>query len=154
MPDLMTPEGVLEHWEGHRRLTLRVLEAFPEGELFTYAPTLPMRPFASMVAEIINVEKVLVKALVTGEWRFERAQEFSSKSALLEACHAVREETRARWREVRPEHLLRAGSIPLPKPLSPLEDFFYMIDNEIHHRGQGYVYLRLLGIEPPAFFER
>ena len=30
----------------------------------------------------------------------------------------------------------------------------YWIDNEIHHRGQGYVYLRALGIEPPAFWER
>lgn len=25
---------------------------------------------------------------------------------------------------------------------------FYVIDNEIHHRGQGYVYL-VLGVEPP-----
>jgi len=30
----------------------------------------------------------------------------------------------------------------------------YWIDNEIHHRGQGYVYLRSLGIEPPAFWDR
>ena len=30
----------------------------------------------------------------------------------------------------------------------------YWIDNEIHHRGQGYVYLRALGIEPPPFWER
>ncbi len=30
----------------------------------------------------------------------------------------------------------------------------YVIDNEIHHRGQGYVYLRALGIEPPAFYDR
>jgi uncharacterized damage-inducible protein DinB len=30
----------------------------------------------------------------------------------------------------------------------------YVIDNEIHHRGQGYVYLRALGISPPAFYER
>jgi uncharacterized damage-inducible protein DinB len=30
----------------------------------------------------------------------------------------------------------------------------YVIDNEIHHRGQGYVYLRELGIEPPPFWER
>jgi uncharacterized damage-inducible protein DinB len=28
------------------------------------------------------------------------------------------------------------------------------IDNEIHHRGQGYVYLRALGIEPPGFYDR
>ncbi|MGZ5248500.1 MAG: DinB family protein [Flavitalea sp.] len=31
---------------------------------------------------------------------------------------------------------------------------FYFIDNEIHHRGQGYVYLRSLGIEPPFFWDR
>jgi uncharacterized damage-inducible protein DinB len=31
---------------------------------------------------------------------------------------------------------------------------FYWIDNENHHRGQGYVYLRSLGIEPPAFWDR
>ena len=31
---------------------------------------------------------------------------------------------------------------------------FYFIDNEIHHRGQGYVYLRALGIQPPFFWER
>jgi uncharacterized damage-inducible protein DinB len=30
----------------------------------------------------------------------------------------------------------------------------YAIDNEIHHRGQGYVYLRALGIVPPPFWER
>ena len=31
---------------------------------------------------------------------------------------------------------------------------FYLIDNEIHHRGQGSVYLRSLGIEPPFFYAR
>jgi uncharacterized damage-inducible protein DinB len=31
---------------------------------------------------------------------------------------------------------------------------FYIIDNEIHHRGQGYVYLRALGVEPPPFNDR
>jgi uncharacterized damage-inducible protein DinB len=30
----------------------------------------------------------------------------------------------------------------------------YIVDNEIHHRGQGYVYLRALGIEPPPFWQR
>ena len=30
----------------------------------------------------------------------------------------------------------------------------YVIDNEVHHRGQGYVYLRALKMEPPAFYDR
>ncbi|MGH7555376.1 MAG: DinB family protein [Longimicrobiales bacterium] len=30
----------------------------------------------------------------------------------------------------------------------------YAIDNEIHRRGQGYVYLRAQDIEPPPFYDR
>ena len=44
----------------------------------------------------------------------------------------------------------------LPSPPSQIANglLFYVIDNEIHHRGQGYVYLRALGIEPPLFYDR
>lgn len=35
-----------------------------------------------------------------------------------------------------------------------IQNILYFIDNEIHHRGQGYVYLRSLNIEPPFFWER
>ena len=34
------------------------------------------------------------------------------------------------------------------------ESLEVMLRHEIHHRGQGYVYLRALGIEPPPFWER
>ena len=38
---------------------------------------------------------------------------------------------------------------------APMHDLIlYVIDNEIHHRGQGYVYLRALAIEPPPFYDR
>ncbi len=57
------------------------------------------------------------------------------------------------------------GPIPPPRFQETLTAFgqytgalhdliLYVIDNEIHHRGQGYVYLRALGIEPPAFYDR
>jgi len=38
--------------------------------------------------------------------------------------------------------------------MSGIATIQYAVDNEIHHRGQGYVYLRALGIEPPHFWER
>jgi uncharacterized damage-inducible protein DinB len=34
------------------------------------------------------------------------------------------------------------------------QNMVYFLDNEIHHRAQGYVYLRSLGIEPPMFWDR
>ena len=36
----------------------------------------------------------------------------------------------------------------------PYDWLVYCIENEIHHRGQGYVYLRQLGVDPPHFWER
>ena len=39
-------------------------------------------------------------------------------------------------------------------PQSHFERLLYTLENEIHHRGQAYVYLRMLGIEPPPFYER
>ena len=41
---VITPEALLEHWEGHRRLTRRVIEAFPEDQLFSFSVG-SMRPF-------------------------------------------------------------------------------------------------------------
>jgi uncharacterized damage-inducible protein DinB len=33
----MTSEQLLEHWQGHRNLTRRVIEAFPEKDLFEFS---------------------------------------------------------------------------------------------------------------------
>jgi len=43
-------------------------------------------------------------------------------------------------------------SSPTAGPIMTSKQF--LRDNEIHHRGQGYVYLRSLGTEPPPFWER
>ena len=33
----LSPAALLEHWQGHRRLTRRVIEAFPEDQLFSFS---------------------------------------------------------------------------------------------------------------------
>ena len=38
-------DALLDHWQGHRRVTRRVIEAFPEDALFNYSIG-GMRPFA------------------------------------------------------------------------------------------------------------
>jgi hypothetical protein len=47
-----------------------------------------------------------------------------------------------------------AGSAFGPWETPGLNAILYAIDNEIHHRGQGYVYLRAPGLEPPPFWKR
>ena len=68
----------------------------------------------------------------------------------------VREETRRLWPAISFATLSMVR--PTPFPGHPegraIEWLTYDLENEIHHRGQGYVYLRLSGNEPPAFYVR
>jgi uncharacterized damage-inducible protein DinB len=41
----MTTDQLLKDWQGHRNLTRRVIDAFPEKELFEFSVG-GMRPFA------------------------------------------------------------------------------------------------------------
>ncbi|MBE3590397.1 MAG: damage-inducible protein DinB, partial [Firmicutes bacterium] len=51
---LLHPGSLLEVLDGHRRLTVRTIEAFPEDKLFHYRPVEPLRPFAEMIKEILD----------------------------------------------------------------------------------------------------
>lgn len=48
---VITPAQFLEHYQGHRRLTRKLIEAFPEKEFFTHSIG-GMRPFSEMVKEL------------------------------------------------------------------------------------------------------
>lgn len=157
MTSLLDPGALLDILEGNRRLTLRTIEAFPERELFAYRPVEPLRPFAEMVREILDLEAGYVRGIATGEWVHEPTCEgVTTKADLLAACARVRERTRELWPRLTVERLLTVEPDPFwgGPPQSHFERLVYALENEIHHRGQGYVYLRLLGIEPPAFYER
>ncbi|HEY4653145.1 MAG TPA: hypothetical protein VIH22_01455 [Cyclobacteriaceae bacterium] len=43
----ITTDALLEHWQGHRRVTRRVIEAFPDDRLFAYSVG-GVRPFSEL----------------------------------------------------------------------------------------------------------
>lgn len=158
MTTFITPEALLEHWQGHQRLTRRTIEAFPEDQLFSFTPTPPMRSFGGMVLELIRMVEPTLQGLLSGEWvtpdwsGMER-QSFS-KAELLDMWDTTGQLLREQWQRIRVErfHAVEAAFGLPPQPNWNL--VLYLIDNEVHHRAQGYIYLRLLRIEPPAFYER
>jgi uncharacterized damage-inducible protein DinB len=150
----LTPEEFLAHWQGHRRLTRRVLEAFPEDQLHTFSIG-GMRPFAALAAELLLIGAPLVRGVVTGEWA----------ETDWSAAPPPRDELLRQWDEQTKEIDALFPRIPAQRwheqikafgqyELRGVDHFLYAVDNEIHHRAQGYVYLRALGIEPPAFYDR
>lgn len=151
---VLTPKELLAHWQGHRRVTRRVIEAFPEDKLFTYSIG-GMRSFGALVLEMIAMAGPGMKGIVTKQWSaYSEPEAPATKQELLQVWDRITDEINTQW------PLIPAGRFQeVEAAFGQWEGtihstLFYFIDNEIHHRGQGYVYLRSLGIEPPAFWDR
>jgi len=65
---IFTPQALLEHWQGHRRITRRMIEAFPEDKLF-YHSIGGMRPFAELVYEFLGMTVPGITGIATGKWQ-------------------------------------------------------------------------------------
>lgn len=153
--NVITPTELLEHWQGHRSLTRRVIEAFPEKELFEYSIG-GMRSFAAMAQELLAIAAPGMKQVATGqiEELNEEIEAATTKERILALWDQSTEEINMYWAQV-PEERFRERILTFGKYDNVVWcTILYFIDNEIHHRGQGYVYLRALGIEPPAFWDR
>ncbi|GHC58564.1 DinB family protein [Ulvibacter litoralis] len=153
---MLSPEQLVAHWQGHRNLTRRVIEAFPEKEFFTFSIG-GMRPFSIMVMELLGIAAPGLCEIATGKPATideEHPAVDLTKSQILELWDKTTEDINLYW-EMLPierfqETILAFGQYEG----TVISSILYFVDNEIHHRGQGYVYLRSLGIEPPAFWER
>lgn len=149
----LTPAALLAHWQGHRKLTRRVIEAFPDEQFRTFSIG-GMRPFLAMASEMVNMAAPMVQGVLTNEWKRYVEAELTSKADVLHHW----DETTTLMNDLWPR-------IPAARFQDTIKAFgqyegracdlvMYVIDNEVHHRAQGYVYLRALGIEPPPFYER
>lgn len=149
----ITAEALLEHWQGHRRLTRRVIEAFPEEQLFRFSIG-SMRPFGAMALELISIAEPMIRGIVTGEWNELVHDDKRPKEEILRLWDEGTSKINALWPQI-PAERFQETMTAFGKYPGRVHDLVpYAIDNEIHHRGQGYVYLRGLGIEPPPFHER
>lgn len=151
--NVLTAEDLLKHWQGHRRLTRRVIEAFPEDKLFQFSVG-GMRPFSEMAWEFIRMTVTIVDGVATGNWVEHKGAKPATKSEILRQWDAQTAELNEKFEQI-PPHRFSEVDKAFGQWVEPgIAVIQYAIDNEIHHRGQGYVYLRALGIEPPPFWER
>ncbi|MBW8243988.1 DinB family protein [Muricauda oceani] len=152
---VITPVQFLEHYQGHRKLTRKLIEAFPEKEFFEHSIG-GMRPFAEMVKELLAIAVPGLTEIVSGKTEdFDEHRDYgSTKAGFLKKWDQDTEEIIKLWAQIPleryQEHIKLFGQYEGTVQSSIL----YFIDNEIHHRGQGYVYLRSLNIEPPFFYDR
>ncbi|WP_417364158.1 DinB family protein [Galbibacter sp.] len=150
---VMTPKELLNHWQGHRGLTRRTIEAFPEKEFFTHSIG-GMRTYAKLIQEMLAIAGPGIKEIVDGKTaKFEEFDYQNKKENYLKAWDETTEVINEYFPKIKLEDFHKSIKTFGQYEGTVLSSIFYFIDNEIHHRGQGYVYLRSLNIEPPYFWE-
>lgn len=151
----ITSEQLLEHWQGHRKLTRRVIDAFPEKELFEFSIG-GMRTFAKLAVELVSIAGPALKGIVDHQVEAfsEEAFKPKTKEELLAKWDAETEVINHYFNQISEERFQETFNLFGQYEFPIYQNILYFIDNEVHHRGQGYTYLRALGIEPPFFWER
>jgi uncharacterized damage-inducible protein DinB len=152
---VVTASDILKNWQGHRRLTRKVIEAFPEDKLFDFSIG-GMRPFSELAWEFIRMAVPIAQGVATGTWQeFDMSKPaVNTKSELLRVWDEQTARLDAVFAQIPPNRFTEVDKAFGQWEGRGIDTIQYAIDNEIHHRGQGYVYLRALGIEPPPFWER
>ncbi|RZK78023.1 MAG: damage-inducible protein DinB [Pedobacter sp.] len=150
----------LNEWLGHRRLTRKVIVAFPEDQLFTYSIG-GMRTFGEMVKELIDVSGPGIKGIALDNWEntggfsdHSLSESEQTKAYLLQLWDQSTEEITKYYDQISAERLPQTVLAFGQYEGQVFSTILYFKDNEIHHRAQGVVYLRSLGVEPPAFYDR
>jgi len=155
-PQVISPEQLLKHWQGHRALTRHVIEAFPEKDFFEFSIG-GMRPFSKLASELLSIAVPALKGIVNRDaqpYSEEATEVLTTKAQYLQKWDEATEEINLYFKQIPVEDFEKTFNLFGQYEFPIIENIFYFIDNEIHHRGQGYVYLRALGIEPPFFWTR
>ncbi|KRB54072.1 DinB family protein [Flavobacterium sp. Root186] len=152
---VITSEDLLKHWQGHRALTRRLIELFPEKDFFEFSIA-GMRPFAKLVDELLAIAAPALKGIVNRESQpyTEAEEKLIFKAQYLEKWDEATAEINKYWEQLSIEDFSQTFNLFGQYEFPIIQNVLYFIDNEVHHRGQAYVYLRALNIEPPFFWER
>jgi uncharacterized damage-inducible protein DinB len=149
----ITPDALLAHWQGHRRLTRRAIDAFPDDKLFTFSVG-GMRSFGVLALEMLSMAVPMVRGAVSDDWNASSSRDPLPKKEVLRLWDESTQQLNTLWSQI-PAQRFSETLTAFGQYKDVLHNLIlYVVDNEIHHRGQGYVYLRALGIPPPPFYER
>jgi uncharacterized damage-inducible protein DinB len=147
-------DGFLSYWERVRERTRRVAALIPDENLeWTYR--LGKYTLGDLVRHLAGIERYMYAENVQdrpsrypGHGR-ELADGSEAVRGYFERLHA---ESMAIFRALTPEDLKKKVVTPGGAPLTTWKWLRAMVEHEVHHRGQMYVYLGILGIATPPLY--
>lgn len=146
-----------EHFDEVHRITCQVVRQIPEEKL-DYKPIEPMWTARDLVFHMFSQEKVMLGGCQMGKIEIQDFVEVEKDKAELKTVEDLARYGEQVHREM-DEWVKSCGREEYRRTieaffgqLTPIQALASAEEHLIHHRGQLYVYLRLMGIEPLFVF--
>jgi len=108
VPQVLTAAQLLKHYQEHRRLTRRVIEAFPADQINSFTIG-GLRTFGALVQELLGMPIPTLIGMTTGKWETNWATAPEDKATLLAKWDAQTPEIDRHWPKavlVRADHVV------------------------------------------------
>lgn len=147
-------EDLIEHMQRYRSITLQVFDLIGEDDL-DWRPSADQYSFGQQLLHIAQAEDRFAHGLFEDDWSLDRVrfpEELPSKSEMKAFFGDVRAFTLEQLRKVDQQELGRIVSIADAPVEHTLRSWlWFILEHELHHRGQVWAYLRAMGITPPFY---
>lgn len=152
MPQL---EDFLRTWEWEYKTTLRVFSAFPAHRML-YRPHEIARPAAELMWTIVREEEEFINGCLRGKFSWKEVAPPKTKDALLREFKKRHEAAVKKVKQAGEPLFAKHVPFFLAKgkmgPVSVKDLLWGMLHDQIHHRGQLSVYLRIVGGKVPSIY--
>ncbi len=152
--EIRSAETFAVYFEGIRARTERVIACIPEERL-EWSPRPGAFSFGDLIRHLGAMERYMFAENVSGRPSLypghgsELAYGLPAALAYLSRMH---EESMAIFRAMTPEDLERRCFTPAGTPITAWKWLRAMVEHEVHHRGQIYLMLGMLGIPTPPLY--
>jgi uncharacterized damage-inducible protein DinB len=147
-------DDLVEHLQRYRATTLQVFELIDEAEL-AWRPGPDQYSLGQQLLHIAQAEDRVAHGLFEGDWSLERVR-FPETLPDIESMISFFREVRARLlghvRALSQADLARSIEAPdSPETYTLRSYLWFILEHELHHRGQIWAYLRAMGKTPPFY---
>jgi len=143
-----------DYFDGVRARTRRAIDAIPP-EAFDWTPPGGRWSFADLVRHLGALERWMFAENVAGRpscYPGHGSDLADGRDAVLVYFDRMHAESMAIVRALTPEGLARRCRTPAGIELTTWKWLRAMVEHEVHHRGQIYLMLRLLGVSSPPLY--
>lgn len=144
-------DNVLRDWNRIHLQTVRLMALAPDDQ-YDWKPHDTSMTLGALLNHFSQAEAGLVEAIITGIFPRDFGN-YESTDELIAAFNKSHDEAVARVRAIADEAWEeKVAPFGPDRSFSRLDLLTISLEHEIHHRGQLYVYLRMLGCPVPELF--